>query len=166
MKQYITALVAVMTLVGLSIAGAGGVAAQSGNLLDEEVSTTDLNSVWADFDGAENMNGTGPANVTIDVIGVEEGQDKANGTTLDSTTISVAENSTESYEYTLSDSELDSYAAVHFVANTSDGDIVSLAEWGTTQTLLGGGGGLGGSMGTAGIAVLVLLAYFVLRSDD
>lgn len=165
------ALALVVLVAGLSL-GFSGVAAQSDSttLVDEPVTpTNETESIYLDATGVDDMNESGPANVTIAVEGLTENGTTGNGTTLDETTISVAAGATESYDYTLTDSDRN-YDELRFTATVetaADVELIASTDWGTLQRTSGGaGGGLGGAGGTAGVVFVLLLGAYVVFMRD
>jgi len=161
-----------VALVGLALA-AGGAAAQdgSGELVNDTIDVTnETESIYVDAVGNDSMNGSGPVNVTVTVTGLEEGQDLANGTEVDSTTLSVAEGATESYDYQLTDSDREDYDELVIVVDAEDETLIDSADWGSLVDNPGGaGGGLGGAAGSTGVGVLVVLligALVAARGED
>ena len=166
------ALALVVLVAGLGL-GLSGVAAQSDSteLVGEPVTPTNqTESIYVDATGVDDMNGTGPVNVTVTVEGLTENQTAGNGTVVDETTLSVAAGATESYDYTLVDADRD-YEELHItatVATTDDADLIASVDWGTLQrTSGGGGGGLpgGSSSGLIVVVALVLGALYVSKED-
>ena len=164
------ALALIVLVAGL---GLSGVAAQSDSttLVDEPVTpTNETESIYLDATGVDDMNGSGPVDVTVAVEGLTENETAGNGTVLGETTISVANGSTESYDYTLADSDrdYDELRLTATVATTDDADLIASTDWGTLQRTSGGGGGGLGSVGGSSIGVLLLIlgaAWFVTRED-
>jgi len=159
-------LALVVLVAGLGV-GLSGVAAQSDSttLVDEPVTpTNETESIYLDATGVDDMNGSGPVDVTVAVEGLTENETAGNGTVLGETTISVAAGATESYDYTLVDSDRD-YNELRLtatVATTDDADLIASTDWGTLQrTNGGGGGGLPGGSST-GLFVVVALALGAL----
>jgi len=166
-------LALVVLVAGLGL-GLSGVAAQSDSttLVDEPVTpTNETESIYVDATGVDDMNGSGPVNVTVAVEGLTENETAGNGTALNETTLSVAAGATESYDYALADSDrdFDELRVTATVAPADDADLVVSTDWGTLQrTSGGGGGGIGSAPGdTLALAVVVVLAgaYFVTRED-
>ena len=145
------ALALVVLLAGLSL---GGVAAQSGS--------TEL------VTGVDDMNTSGPVNVTVTVEGLDGNQTAGNGTVVDETTLSVAAGALESYDYQLVDADRD-YDELHVTATTADADLIASTDWGTLQRTSGGaaGGLSGGDTSTVAVGVVLVLgaAYVVTRED-
>jgi hypothetical protein len=162
------ALAFVVLLAGLGL-GISAVAAQSDSttLVDEPVTpTNETESIYLDATGVDDMNGSGPANVTVTVEALTGNETAGNGTVLDETTISVAAGATESYDYALVDADRD-YDELRVNASTTDADLIASTDWGTLQRTSGGaGGGLGGAGGATGVVVLLLVvAYGVIMRD-
>jgi hypothetical protein len=167
------ALALVVLVAGLGL-GLSGVAAQSDSttLVDEPVTpTNETESIYLDATGVDDMNGSGPVNVTVAVEGLTENETAGNGTMLGETTISVDAGATESFDYTLTDSDRD-FDELRFTATVEtadDADLIASTDWGTLQRTSGGaGGGLGdGDTGTLAVGVALLLGagYFVTRED-
>ena len=167
---FALALVVLVAGVGL---GLGGVAAQSDSttFVDEPVTPTNqTESIYVDATGVDDMNGSGPVDVTVTVEGLTENQTAGNGTVVDETTLSVAAGATESYDYTLVDADRD-YDELHVtatVATADDADLIASVDWGTLQRTSGGGGGGLGEVGGSSIGVLLLVlgaAWFVTKED-
>lgn len=155
--------------VGLAVAG-GGVAAQdgSGELVNDTIDVTnDTDSVYVDVVGIDDMNGSGPVSVNVTFEGLNGSETVGNGTVLEETTLSVAENTTESANVTLSDSDRETYDSIHITASTGgNASLVDTVNWGTVGLGGGAGVGLGGGTGALGTVVVLLLAvYFVGRED-
>lgn len=167
------ALALVVLVAGLGL-GLSGVAAQSDSttLVDEPVTpTNETESIYVDATGVDDMNGSSPVNVTVTVEGLTENETAGNGTALDQVTISVANGTTESYDYTLvdGDRDFDQLQVTATVATADDAALIASTDWGTLQrTSGGGGGGLPGGTSSTGLIVLVVLlgAAFVARQGD
>jgi hypothetical protein len=110
-------------------------------------------------------------NVTVAVEGLTENETAGNETTLNETTISVAAGATESYDYTLTDSdrEYDELRLTATVATADDTELIASTDWGTLQRTSGGAGGGIGSKSADALAVLWVLvlvgAYVTSRGD-
>jgi len=158
-----------LLVVGMTMTGGAAAVSESddGVLVHEpDLDTTDsTDSVWVEIAGNETMNGTTSQNVTIMVEGLNESEDPTNGTTIHEETVEIAENSTESYEYALSEEDLtnDSIHVHVTVPSAAEEDNISSVDYGTFERIAGGGGGggLGGSdqmylyIGIAGIVGLL-----------
>ena len=167
------ALALIVLVAGLGL-GLSGVAAQSDSttLVDEPVTpTNETESIYLDATGVDDMNGSGPVDVTVAVEGLTENETAGNGTILDETTISVAAGATESYDYTLTDSdrEYDELRLTATVATADDTELIASTDWGTLQRTSGGAGGGIGSKSADALAVLWVLvlvgAYVTSRGD-
>ncbi|ELZ35193.1 hypothetical protein C473_04484 [Halorubrum distributum JCM 10247] len=106
----VVAIVAIAA-VGLAVA-AGGVAGQdgSGELVNDSIEVTnDTESAYVDVVGVDDMNGSGPVSVNVTFEGLNGTETAGNGTVLEETELSIAENTTESANVTLSDSDRETY---------------------------------------------------------
>jgi len=168
-EGFALALVVFLAGVGLAL---GGVAAQSGSsdLVDDSIDVTnDTESIYVDVTGAADMNGSSPIDVNVTVEGLASNQSVGNGTVLNETTLSVAENATESVDVALSDSDRTDYDSVHVsVSTTADVSLIDSYDWGSVGAISGGGGGgLGGVGGSTGVvAILVVVAALVFMRDN
>ncbi|RLM63473.1 hypothetical protein DVK05_14420 [Halorubrum sp. Atlit-8R] len=165
-RNTIAALaVAIVAIAGLGLA-AGGVTGQdgSGELVNDSIEVTnDTDSVYVDVVGIDDMNGSGPVTVNVTFEGLNGTETPGNGTVLEETTLSVAENTTESANATLSDSDRETYDSIHITASTGgDSSLIDTVNWGTVGTGGGAGVGLGGETGTVGIVVVLLLAVYIV----
>lgn len=166
------ALALVVLVAGLGF-GVAGVAAQSDSttLVDEPVTpTNETESIYVDVTGVDDMNASGPVNVTVTVEGLTENQTAGNGTVLDETTLSVAAGTTESYDYALvdGDRDYDELRVTAEVLTAGEEDWIASTDWGTLQAVSGGAGlGLGGASSTGAIVVVLLLAgaLYVSKED-
>jgi hypothetical protein len=168
-------LAAFVLLAGIGL-GVGGVAAQSGDdpmvLVDDSTTISNsTESVYVDVTGADDMNGSGPIDVTVTVEGLLENQTAGNGTQLDTSTLSVAAGSVESYSYTVTDTNVADYDSVHVTAEVTtsgDEDHIASTDWGTLERSSGGGGGLlgGGSGSSIGILAVLAIGAIVVFGRD
>ncbi|OYR85435.1 hypothetical protein DJ72_04135, partial [Halorubrum distributum] len=134
-RNTIAALaVALVAIVGVGLA-AGGVAGQdgSGELLNDTIDVTnDTESAYVDVVGIDDMNGSGPVSVNVTFEGLNGSETPGNGTVLEETELSIAENTTESANVTLSDSDRETYDSIHITASTGgDSSLVDTVNWGT-----------------------------------
>lgn len=165
----VVAIVAI-SAIGLAFA-AGGVAGQtnSTDLVNDTINVTnDTESAYVDVVGIDDMNGSGPVSVNVTFEGLNGTETPGNGTVLEETTLSVAENTTESANVTLSDSDRETYDSIHITASTDgNASLVDTLKWGTVGMGGGAGAGLDGETGTVGIVVVLLLGavYVVTRED-
>ena len=165
----VVAIVAI-SAIGLAFA-AGGVAGQtnSTDLVNDTIDVTnDTESAYVDVVGIDDMNGSGPVSVNVTFEGLNGTETPGNGTVLEETTLSVAENTTESANVTLSDSDRTTYDSIHITASTGgNASLVDTLKWGTVGMGGGAGTGLDGETGTVGIVVVLLLGavYVVTRED-
>ncbi|OYR54634.1 hypothetical protein DJ71_27215, partial [Halorubrum sp. E3] len=94
-RNTIAALaVALVAIVGVGLA-AGGVAGQdgSGELLNDTIDVTnDTESAYVDVVGIDDMNGSGPVSVNVTFEGLNGSETPGNGTVLEETELSIAEN--------------------------------------------------------------------------
>lgn len=161
-------LVLMITAIGV---GAGGVAAQDSStvLVDDSTAIdSDTESVYVDVTGADDMNGSGPVNVTVSVVGVNS--TAGTNSSLDSSTISVAAGSVESYSLSLTDANRDEYDSVEVTAEVvtaGEEEHIASTDWGTTARLAGGGGALGsvGSVPILGLLVVAGGGYYLMGRD-
>ncbi|WP_256402605.1 hypothetical protein [Halorubrum salinum] len=163
------ALVVLVAGLGLGIAG---VAAQddSTTLVDEPIDpTNETQSIYLDATGVEDMNGSSPVNVTVTVEGLTENETAGNGTQIDTATLSVANGSTESYDYALAESDRD-YDELRLTAETAtvdDADLIASTDWGTLERVSGGAGlGLGGGSSTGLLVAIVAIVGFLYFRED
>ena len=166
----------VVLVSGFSIAlAAGGVAAQEDTtvLVDSEFipeNTTD--SAYVDITGVSDMAGSGPVAVDVTYTGLMDGEDVANGTVLNTETLSVSEGNMSSSTYDVTDSDTE-FDAIHVEVNVqTDGeeDLIESVDWGTLEEMAGGGGGglLSGSVGgvpIVGVLGVLVLVWFVKGRD-
>ncbi|MYL69180.1 hypothetical protein, partial [Halorubrum distributum] len=135
-------LVAIVAIAGIGLAfGAGGAAAQtnSTDFIDDPVEVTnDTESVYVDVTGVSDMNGSAPIGVNVTMTGLAAGQDVANGTVLNETTLSVGENATESLDVALSDTDREDYDSVHVTVSTADVSLIDTYDYGTVGSISGG----------------------------
>lgn len=166
------ALALVVFVAGLGL-GLSGVAAQSDStiLVDEPVTpTNETESIYVDATGVDDMNASGPVDVTVTVEGLTENETAGNGTVLDETTLSVANGTTESYDYTLADADRD-YDELRITAEVvtaGEEDWIASTDWGTLRQVSGGAGlGLESVGGVPIVAVVLVLGatYFFTRED-
>ena len=141
------ALALVVLVAGLGL-GLGGVAAQSDSttFVDEPVTPTNqTESIYVDATGVDDMNGSGPVDVTVSVEGLTENQTAGNGTSVDETNLSVAAGATESYDYALSDADrdYDKLRVTAEVVTAGEEDWITSTDWGTLQAVSGGAVALG-----------------------
>ena len=157
--------------------GVGGVAAQSGDdpmvFVDESTTISNsTDSVYVDVTGVDDMNASGPVDVTVTVEGLTEGTDPGNGTQLDTATLSVAAGAVESYDYVVTDTNVADYDSVHVtveVTTSGDEDLIASTDWGTLEQMSGGGGGLlDGGIGGISVPVIgaVLVGGYLLMGRD
>lgn len=165
------AFVLVVLTAGIALVTIGGVAqTETTELVNNSVvSDSDTGSVYVDVIGVADMNGSGPVNATVTLTGVNESQDVANGTELTNQTLTVSENTTESFDYSLTDSDRDTFDEVHILVETSgDETLIESVDWGSFVKSGGGAGlGLGGSIGGIPIVlVVVVIGGYVLMGRD
>jgi hypothetical protein len=160
MRRLVSILLAV--LVGVSMLSGGALAQDSTTILDEEVSPNDdTQTVWYEVVAADDLGGD-TLNATVTFEGLESGQEAGNGTQLASETISVStggEATTGSYS--LADSDAERYETIRIEVDgdaSSDVDLVNTTDYGTTERLSGGGGGILPSTGSSAGAVVAVLA--------
>ena len=162
----VVAIVA-MAAIGLAIA-AGGVAGQTGTteLANDSVDIANTTeSVYVDVTGVDDMNGSGPVDVNVTFTGLNESD--GSSTVLEETTLSVAENTTESANVTLDDSDRESYDSVRVVASTGgDSSLIDSVNWGTVGMGGGAGIGLGGETGAIGTVAVVLIVVWLVGRED
>ena len=162
-------VVALVALVGLGLV-AGGVAGQdgSGDLVDDTIDVTnDTESVYVDVVGVDDMNGSGPVSVNVTFEGLNGTETAGNGTVLEETTLSVAENTTESANVTLTDSDRETYDSIRVAASTGgDASLVDSVNWGTVGSAGGAGIGLGGETGAIGTVAVVLVVVWLFGRAD
>ncbi|AVP39977.1 hypothetical protein HOV17_gp13 [Halorubrum pleomorphic virus 9] len=164
-------LVAVVAIgaIGLAFA-AGGVAGQTNSteLVNDTIDVTnDTESAYVDIVGLDDMNGSGPVSVNVTFEGLNGSETPGNGTVLEETTLSVAENTTESTNVTLSDSDRQTYDSIHITASTGgNASLVDTVNWGTVAMGGGAGAGLDGGTGALGtVAVVLFVVYLVSREE-
>lgn len=164
---FVFALVVLTAGLGVAFA-VGGASAQSGTteLASGTVdATNETESLYVDVVGNSSMGGAGPIDVDMTVTGLEDGQDLENGTSVDTATLSVAEGATESYDYTVTESDVSSYDELVITVETAgDETLIESVDWGSLVDNPGGaGGGLGsvGGMPVVGVlaAILALVLY-------
>ena len=162
----VVAIVAIAA-VGLAVA-AGGVAGQDGSseLANDTVGVENTTeSVYVDVTGVDDMNGSGPVDVNVTFTGLNESD--GSSTVLEETTLSVAENTTESANATLNDSDRESYDSVRVVASTGgDSSLIDSVNWGTVGMGGGAGIGLGGETGAIGTVAVVLIVVWLVGRED
>jgi len=162
-------VVALVAIVGLGLV-AGGVAGQdgSGDLVDDTIDVTnDTESVYADVTGIDDMNGSGPVSVNVTFEGLNGTETAGNGTVLEETTLSVAENTTESANVTLTDSDRETYDSIRVAASTGgNASLVDSVNWGTVGSAGGAGIGLGGGTESIGIVVVVVVVVLLIQRGD
>lgn len=164
-------VVAIVAVAAIGLAfGAGGAAAQTNST--EFVSgsvqvTNDTASVYLDLTGVADMNGSSPIDVNVTVEGLTADQTAGNGTVLNETTISLAENTTESLDVELTDANRSEYDRVHISATTADASLIKTYDYGKIGSISGGGGGSLGAGGSTGvIAVIVVVAGLLYARGD
>ncbi|RLM68396.1 hypothetical protein [Halorubrum sp. Atlit-26R] len=162
-------VVAIVAIAGLGLAfAAGGVAGQTGTteLANDSVDVANTTeSVYVDVTGVDDMNGSGPVDVNVTFTGLNESD--GSSTVLEETTISVAENTTESANATLNDSDRESYDSVCVVASTGgDSSLINSVNWGTVGMGGGAGIGLGGETGAIGTVAVVLIVVWLVGRED
>ena len=169
-RNTIAALaVALVAIVGVGLA-AGGVAGQdgSGELVNDTIDVTnDTESAYVDVVGIDDMNGSGPVSVNVTFEGLNGSETPGNGTVLEETELSVAENTTETANVTLSDSDRETYDSIHIAASAGgDSSLVDTVNWGTVG--MGGGAGvdLGGETGAIGTVAVVLVVVWLVGRED
>ena len=160
---FVFALVVLTAGLGVAFA-AGGASAQTSTVelaSGSADATNETESLYVDVVGNSSMGGAGPVDVNVTVIGLESGQDVANGTEVDSMTLSVAEGATESYDYVLTDTDVSSYDTLEIVVET-DGDetLIESVDWGSLVDNPGGAGG--GLLDGSGVSVPVILGLLVV----
>ncbi|MDB2273016.1 hypothetical protein PM022_00390 [Halorubrum ezzemoulense] len=162
----VVAIVA-MAAIGLAFA-AGGVAGQTGTteLVNDSVDIANTTeSVYVDVTGVDDMNGSGPVDVNVTFTGLNESD--GSSTVLEETTISVAENTTESANATLNDSDRESYDSVRVVASTGgDSSLIDSVNWGKVGSAGGAGIGLAGETGAVGTVAVVLVVVWLVGRED
>lgn len=170
-------LVLVILVAGLGIGLAGVTSAQTEGPTELANGTVDAtnatDSVYVDVIGNGSMGGAGPVDVTVTVAGLNSSESFADGTQLATTTLSVAEGATESYSYTVTESDATTYDSIAVVVETSgDETLIDSTDWGSLVENSGGAGGfLDGGLGEiAGIPVVLLVVLlvggYVLIGDD
>ncbi|ELZ35194.1 hypothetical protein [Halorubrum distributum] len=86
---------------------------------------------------------------------------------LEETELSIAENTTESANVTLSDSDRETYDSIHITASTGgDDSLIDTVNWGTVGMGGGAGVGLGGETGAIGTVVVVLVVVWLVGRED
>ena len=162
----VVAIVA-MAAIGLAFA-AGGVAGQTNSteLANDTVGVENTTeSVYVDVTGVDDMNGSGPVDVNVTFTGLNDSD--GSSTVLEETTLSVAENTTESANVTLDDSDRESYDSVRVVASTGgDSSLIDSVNWGTVGMGGGAGIGLGGETGAIGTVAVVLIVVWLVGRED
>ena len=160
MRRFVSVLLAV--LVGVSMLSGAAVAQTSTTILDEEISPNDdTQTVWYEIVAADDLGGD-TLDATVTFEGLESGQEAGNGTELSTETISVStggEASTGSYS--LADTDAETYETIRIEVDGSadtDVDLVNTTDYGTTERLSGGGGGILPSTGSSAGAVVAVLA--------
>lgn len=157
--RFVIALV-----VMISAFGAVGIVAAETQVDNSTIAIDNsTDSAYADVTTVDDYNGSTAPNVTVSVVGVQPDQDVANGTEIRNVTrSSVANATTESFDFSLTDTERESYDRVEIsVSSSGDGTLIASTELGVLQQMTGGGGGLlGGSLG--GISVPVILGVLVI----
>jgi hypothetical protein len=163
-------VVAIVAIAAIGLAfGAGGVAGQTNSteLANDTLDVTNTTeSVYVDVTGVNDMNGSGPVDVNVTFTGLNESD--GSSTVLNETTISVAENTTESANVTLNESDRGAYDSVRVVASTGgNSSLIDSVNWGTVGSAGGAGAGLPAPTGTAGLAfVVALLLYAAFTKDE
>jgi len=146
---------------GVSAATTETATATDTDLVDSTVAVgNSTQSVYVDVTGDSDMGGAEPVSVSVTMTGLTEGQDVSNGTELNTASLSVSPDATESATYSVTDSDATSYDSVHISATVPDANsnVVS-AEFGTVERVSGGGGLLDGAGGTVGgVPILGLVA--------
>lgn len=166
MRRLVSILLAV--LVGVSMLSGGAIAQtatptdSSMTILDESVSPSEnTQTVWYEVVAADDLGGD-TLDATVTFEGLESGQEAGNGTELATETISVStggEATTGSYS--LADSDAETYETIRIEVDgdaSSDVDLVNTTDYGTTERLSGGGGGILPSTGSSAGAVVAVLA--------
>lgn len=171
-RGLLVLLVAAIAAVGMI--GMPVVADDGDELIAEDIETDDsLESVWADVTTADDgLEDTDTVEVTFEVIGLEDADDDLeNGTELESDVVDIDANSTHSFEYDVTDDDLDDYETVHVSVEVTDdefgADEIDDYEWGTTESIVGGGTGDGvtATTSTAAIAAVVIGAAYLYTRD-
>lgn len=165
----LVATIAAVGMIGMPVVAEGD------ELIAEDIETDDsLESVWADVtttdDGLED---TDTVEVTFEVIGLEDADDDLeNGTELTSDVVEIDANSTESFDYDVTDDDLDDDETLHLSVEVTDDEFGSAEiadyEWGTTESIVGGGtdgDGVTATTSTAALAALALGAVFLYTRD-
>ena len=164
----VVAIVAI-SAIGLGFA-AGGVAGQTNSteLVNDTIDVTnDTESAYVDVVGIDDMNGSGPVSVNVTFEGLNRTETPGNGTVLEETTLSVADNTTESANVTLSDSDRETYDSIHITASTGgNASLVDTVNWGTVGMGGGAGIGLGGGTGALGTVAVVLVVVWLVGRED
>lgn len=164
----VVAIVAI-SAIGLGFA-AGGVAGQTNSteLVNDTIDVTnDTESAYVDVVGIDDMNGSGPVSVNVTFEGLNRTETPGNGTVLEETTLSVAKNTTESANVTLSDSDRETYDSIHITASTGgNSSLVDTVNWGTVGMGGGAGVGLGGGTGAIGTVAAVLVVVWLVGRED
>ena len=165
----LTVAIVAISAIGLAFA-AGGVAGQTNSteLVNDTIDVTnDTESAYVDVVGIDDMNGSGPVSVNVTFEGLNGTETPGNGTVLEETTLSVADNTTESANVTLSDSDRETYDSIHITASTGgNSSLVDTVNWGTVGMGGGAGVGLGGGTGSIGtVAAVLVVVYLVGRKD-
>ncbi|SFR30379.1 hypothetical protein [Halorubrum sodomense] len=162
-------VVAIVAIAAIGLAfGAGGVAGQTNSteLANDTVAVENTTeSVYVDVTGVDDMNGSGPVDVNVTFTGLNESD--GSSTVLNETTISVAENTTESANVTLNESDRAAYDSVRVVASTgANTSLIDSVNWGTIGSAGGAGVGLGGDTGAIGIVAAVLVVVWLIGRED
>lgn len=164
MRRLMSILLAV--LVGVSMLSGGALAQTatdtSTTILDEEVSPNDdTQTVWYEVVAANDLGGD-TLSATVTFEGLESGQDAGNGTELATETIAVSTGGEATTgEYALADTDAETYETIRIEVDgdaSSDVDLVNTTDYGTTERLSGGGGGILPSTGSSASAVVAVLA--------
>lgn len=143
----LTALLAI-GMVGMPVAASDDV------LIDETIEIDDdVEEIWTDVTAVDDLEDTDEVEVTVTL---EDGDEE-----IDTATLNVAGNETDSYSYELTDSDQDLDDLDLTVEVTDDeftADDIESAEWGTVESMVGGGssGGVAG-FGTTGLVALLVL---------
>lgn len=162
-------VVAMVAIVGVGLAvAAGGVAGQDGSseLANDTVDVANTTeSVYVDVTGVDDMGGSGPVDVNVTFTGVNESDGRS--TVIGETTLSVAENTTESATVTLNESDRETYDSVRFVASTgANTSLIDSVSWDTVGSAGGAGIGLGGETGAVGTVAVVLVVVWLVGRED
>jgi hypothetical protein len=171
MKRLLSVLL--VATIALATFSGGAAAASSVVIIDDSTELTEnTDTVWVDTQAVDSLNGS-TFNATVKITGLQDGEAVDNGTVLMNQSISIATNGgTNTVEYDLSSSDLDTYDSVHVSvdgATLDDPDLLASSGFGTTERLAGGGGTSGGSglsSSTIIVGALAIGGGFLLMKED